>query len=227
MAGETNLATMRFRTGELFDQVARKLPDKIHGATMEGRFQFLASGDPLDRIFSLQSGKVKLTRTSSMGRDHVLEILGEGDVLGLESLAGENVWFYTATSLEPAEIQWIRVEDMRKYLASNPNLEVQFLRLFGAQTQQRYERTMDLRDLDVPGRVAAVLLLLMRRFGEIGEAGVVLPRGLTQSELAQMVGSSRETTNKVLADFMARGWIQQQTRVITILDAERLIRRAS
>lgn len=227
MADETNLATMRFHTGEIFDRVLKKLGDKVHSVKMEEHFQFAAAGDSLDRIFSLKSGKVKLTRLSSLGRDHVLEILGAGEIFGLESLVGENVWYSTAISMEPVEVRWAHVEDVRKILASNPNLEVQLLRSFGAQTQQRYERTMSIRDLDVPGRLAAVLLYLARRFGENKESGILLPRGLTQLELSQMIESSRETANKILADFCERGWITYESRVITVTDTERLEKRAS
>lgn len=227
MAEESNLATMGWRTAEFFDRVISKLGNKVHHAQMEDRFQFVAAGDPLDRVFALKSGKVKLTRLSSLGRDHLLEILGAGDVFGLEALAGENVWFSTATSMEPVEVQWIQVEDMRKVLAHNANLELQLLRAFAALTQQRYERTMSIRDLDVPGRLAAVLLYLAQRFGETSEDGMVLPRGLTQMELSQMIGSSRETANKILADFMQRNWIIYENRLIIVTDMERLARRAA
>ncbi|EFN94235.1 cyclic nucleotide-binding domain protein [Mobiluncus mulieris FB024-16] len=227
MVEETNLATMRIRTGEFFERVMKKLGDKVNRVTMEERFQFSNSGDPLNRVFALKSGKVKLTRLSTLGRDHLLEILGPGDVFGLEALVGENVWFYTATSMESVEVTWAHVEDMRQVLADNHNLEMQLLRSFAALTQQRYERTMTIWDLDVPGRLAAVLLYLGERFGETSEGGLVLPRGLTQRELSQMIGASRETANKILADFCNRAWITHENRLITIIDWERLNRRAS
>ena len=70
------------------------------------------------------------------------------------------------------------------------------------------------------------LLDLAERFGEPDDAGLHVTHDLTQEELAQLVGASRETVNKALADFAARGWLQISARSVLILDIERLRRRA-
>ena len=99
-----------------------------------------------------------------------------------------------------------------------------------AALAQRLRRTNEhLADLvftDVPGRVAKALLDLAERFGRPVEDGVMVSHDLTQEELAQLVGASRETVNKALADFAARGWIRLEPRSVTILDVERVERRA-
>ncbi len=79
---------------------------------------------------------------------------------------------------------------------------------------------------DVPGRVAKALLDLSTRFGEATEDGLRVTHGLTQEELAQLVGASRETVNKALADFTGRGWVRREGRSVVLLDLERLERRA-
>jgi CRP/FNR family cyclic AMP-dependent transcriptional regulator len=84
----------------------------------------------------------------------------------------------------------------------------------------------DLVFTDVPGRVAKNLLDLAARFGEQDGDGLHVHHDLTQEELAQLVGASRETVNKALADFAARGWLQISARSVLILDTERLRRRA-
>jgi CRP-like cAMP-binding protein len=78
----------------------------------------------------------------------------------------------------------------------------------------------------VPGRVAKALLELAERFGTQEGDGVRVHHDLTQEELAQLVGASRETVNKALADFASRGWMRVDSRAVTILDADRLARRA-
>ena len=80
----------------------------------------------------------------------------------------------------------------------------------------------DLVFTDVPGRVAKALLDLADRFGEEQEDGLQVHHDLTQEELAQLVGASRETVNKALADFAARGWLQLSAKSVLILDRERL-----
>jgi CRP/FNR family transcriptional regulator len=74
--------------------------------------------------------------------------------------------------------------------------------------------------------VAKNLLDLADRFGEQEGDGLHVHHDLTQEELAQLVGASRETVNKALADFAARGWLQISARSVLILDAERLRKRA-
>jgi CRP-like cAMP-binding protein len=79
---------------------------------------------------------------------------------------------------------------------------------------------------DVPGRVAKALLDLSRRFGRQTDQGVLVAHELTQEELAQLVGASRETVNKALADFASRGWLRLEARAVVLMDVERLHRRA-
>ena len=85
----------------------------------------------------------------------------------------------------------------------------------------------DLVFSDVPGRVAKALLELGGKFGEPNADGSIhVTHDLTQEELAQLVGASRETVNKALADFQNRGWIRLEPRGVVLLDLERLGRRA-
>ena len=78
----------------------------------------------------------------------------------------------------------------------------------------------------MPGRVAKALLDLSTRFGEPTEDGVRVAHDLTQEELAQLVGATRESVNKALAEFTARGWTRRDGRVVVLLDIERLEHRA-
>jgi CRP/FNR family transcriptional regulator, cyclic AMP receptor protein len=100
------------------------------------------------------------------------------------------------------------------------------LRALARRLRRANDVTADLVFTDVPGRVAKNLLDLAERFGEQDNAGLHVHHDLTQEELAQLVGASRETVNKALADFAARGWLQISARSVLILDPERLRRRA-
>src|SRR5699024_7161892 len=84
----------------------------------------------------------------------------------------------------------------------------------------------DLVFSDVPGRVAKALLDLAARFSKPAPDGVLVAHDLTQEELAQLVGASRETVNKALADFAARGFIRLEARSVVILDMDRMRNRA-
>ena len=95
-----------------------------------------------------------------------------------------------------------------------------------ARLRKANDVVADLVFSDVPGRVAKALLDLSTRFGEQVDEGIRVAHDLTQEELAQLVGASRETVNKALADFAARGWVRREGRAVVLLDVERLERRA-
>ena len=84
----------------------------------------------------------------------------------------------------------------------------------------------DLVFSDVPGRVAKALVELNEKFGEKRPEGFYVEHDLTQEELAQLVGASRETVNKALADFAGRGWLKLDGRSVLITDVDRLSKRS-
>ena len=85
----------------------------------------------------------------------------------------------------------------------------------------------DLVFSDVPGRVAKALLDLSHSLRQqVADDGIHVHHDLTQEELAQLVGASRETVNKALADFATRGWLRLEARSVVIIDLERLAKRA-
>ena len=107
-----------------------------------------------------------------------------------------------------------------------PDVARGLLHQLAARLRRTNDVVADLVFSDVPGRVAKALLDLSTRFGRTAEDGVHVHHDLTQEELAQLVGASRETVNKALADFAARGWIRLEPRSVTLLDVERVERRA-
>ncbi|MGI9084035.1 MAG: Crp/Fnr family transcriptional regulator, partial [Aeromicrobium sp.] len=111
-------------------------------------------------------------------------------------------------------------------LVQHPKVATQLLAALARRLRRTNEAMADLVFSDVPGRVAKALLDLARRFLAPSDDGVRVTHDLTQEELAQLVGASRETVNKALADFVSRGWMRLEPRSVVILDLERLQRRA-
>jgi CRP/FNR family transcriptional regulator len=117
-------------------------------------------------------------------------------------------------------------EALLPWLVGRPDLAVSLLAALARRLRRTNEAMADLVFSDVPGRVAKALLDLASKFGEDSPEGLLVHHELTQEELAQLVGASRETVNKALADFSQRGWIRIEQRSVTLLDVERLERRA-
>jgi CRP/FNR family transcriptional regulator, cyclic AMP receptor protein len=115
---------------------------------------------------------------------------------------------------------------LRTWLATRPEVAMHLLQALAQRLRRINEVKADLVFTDVPGRVGKALLDLADRFGVQQPDGIQVNHDLTQEELAQLVGASRETVNKALADFVARGWIQLAAKSVLVIDPDRLRKRA-
>jgi CRP/FNR family cyclic AMP-dependent transcriptional regulator len=183
-------------------------------------------GDAEDRLYVVVSGKIKLGRSGSAGRENLLAVLGPGQMFGELSLFDPGPRSTTATAVTACELRTLEHDELMGWLTGRPEVAQSLLGQLAARLRRANDVVADMVFSDVPGRVAKQLLELAQRFGDRREDGVHVHHDLTQEELAQLVGASRETVNKALADFAARGWIRLEPRSVTILDVDRVERRA-
>ena len=183
-------------------------------------------GDPGDRLYVIVDGKVKLGRASGDGRENLLAILGPGEMFGELSLFDPGPRNATATAVADTVLIGMGSDDLTAWLTGRPDVARQLLRALARRLRRTNEALADLVFSDVPGRVAKALLDLSERLGRPTEDGLRVAHDLTQEELAQLVGASRETVNKALADFASRGWLRLEARAVVLLDIERLRKRA-
>lgn len=182
-------------------------------------------GDEGDRLFLIASGSVKLGRRSPDGRESLLSVMGPGDMFGELSLFDPGRRTATATTVSDTVLLELTHDELVVWLERHPAVAKHLLAALAHRLRRTNEALGDLVFADVPGRVAKALLDLATRFGEPVPEGLRVAHGLTQEELAQLVGASRETVNKTLADFTARGWLRREGRTVILLDVDRLERR--
>ncbi|MEO6714471.1 MAG: Crp/Fnr family transcriptional regulator [Mycobacteriales bacterium] len=185
-----------------------------------------AEGDAGGQLHVILSGKVKISRAAVDGRENLLAVLGPGDLFGELSLFNPGPRTATATTITDAQLATFSHDDLRPVIIEQPEVAAELLRVLAERLRQTNDAMADLVFTDVPGRVAKALLSLAERFGETDPDGVRVHHDLTQEELAQLVGASRETVNKALSDFAGRGWLRVDARAVVLLDLERLRRRA-
>ncbi|WP_399341975.1 Crp/Fnr family transcriptional regulator [Umezawaea sp. Da 62-37] len=185
-----------------------------------------AEGEPGDRLYVIQSGKVKLGRTTSGGRANLLAIFGPSDMFGELSIFDPGPRESTATTVTEMRAISIERAALRQWIAHRPDLAEELLRVLARRVRRTNTMLTDLIFTDVPARVANVLLQLAHRFGSQEAGRLRVAHDLTQQEIAQLVGASRETVNKALADLSHRGWLRLEGRSVVIRDLERLVRRA-
>lgn len=181
------------------------------------------------RMYLLESGRVKLIRESADRRVQLLSIHAPGEMLGEIPVFDPKGGPRTASALamhDGTQVVWLEREVLFHWFDEHPKVAVDMLQVMAGRMRDNNERISDLVFMDVPARLAKTLINLASRFGEPIEAGVKVPHDLTQEELAQLVGSSRETVNKALMDFANRGWIARDGRSIVIYQPGMLIRRS-
>ena len=183
-------------------------------------------GDEGDKLYIVTEGKVKLGRTSSDGRENLLAIQGPGQMFGELSLFDPGPRSATVTAVTDATFSSLSHEDLLRWLDGRPAVARGLLAQLAGRLRRANDVVADLVFSDVPGRVAKALLDLAARFGRPVDEGLLVAHDLTQEELAQLVGASRETVNKALADFASRGWLRLEARAVLLMDVERLRRRA-
>ena len=185
-----------------------------------------AEGEQGDTLYIVIEGKVKIGRRAADGRENMLSVMGPSDMFGELSLFDPGPRTATATVVTDARLASLAQTALRPWITDRPEIAEQLLRVLARRLRRTNDALADLIFTDVPGRVAKQLLALSERFGSAEPEGLRVHHDLTQEELAQLVGASRETVNKALADFASRGWVRVDSRALTILDAERLARRA-
>ncbi|GGM73338.1 transcriptional regulator [Thermopolyspora flexuosa] len=185
-----------------------------------------SENDAGDRLYVVLEGKIKLSRTAADGRENLLSVLGPGEMFGELSLFDPRPRTASAIALTEARLAGLGHDDLRPWLTGRPEVALHLLRALAQRLRRTNDVIADLVFTDVPGRVAKQLLDLAERFGQKTEEGVRVHHDLTQEELAQLVGASRETVNKALADFAQRGWLRIEAKAVLILDKERLQHRS-
>jgi CRP/FNR family transcriptional regulator, cyclic AMP receptor protein len=189
--------------------------------------RLFSEGDAGDKLYIILKGKIKLTRAAHDGRENLLSVHGPGEMFGELSLFDPAPRTASATAVTEATLAGLAHDDMRAFLSTRPEVAMHMLGALAQRLRRINDIKADLVFTDVPGRVAKALLDLGGRFGVQQDNGLQVNHDLTQEELAQLVGASRETVNKALADFAARGWIQLSAKSVLLIDPDRLRKRAS
>ena len=212
--------------GELHDSALRELAQVCLQRTYR-RGQFLwYQGDPGDYLVVIVRGLVKVTVTSPRGDEMLLVTLGPSEVVGELSVIDGGARSASVVALTPTTGIVIGRAPLIALMQRSPELLDVLLRSMGALVRRLTERATDLVFLDLAARVAKLLLREAERRSGEQQQGALVDLGLTQTELAQMVGASRPAVNRVLQSLAARGLISINGHEIIINNLTALRRRA-
>ncbi|HLR81198.1 MAG TPA: Crp/Fnr family transcriptional regulator [Bacillota bacterium] len=175
-------------------------------------------GDPLDHLYIVHQGRVKIYQIFASGKEQLLRILNPGDFFGELALFTKKVMDSYAEAMEPVHICAIHREDMQQLMMKHPTIAPKILEQFAHRLEQTEKLVGQLSAKDVETRTASYLIELAKKSRS---QEVVLP--MSKKDLASFLGTTQETISRRLSSFQTKGWIEQQGhRYIKILDINAL-----
>jgi CRP-like cAMP-binding protein len=186
-------------------------------------------GDPGDALFVVTDGAVKISLPSEEGDEAIIATVRTGEVFGELALLDGAPRSATATALEPTGTLVLPRARFRELIATEPLLRDALLAAIASELRRLTTHVQELHFLDITGRLAARLAHLAASDGTVEPDGSIRLDGpLTQTELASMIGTTRQSVNKLLGAFVDDGLLRIGRDAIVILDPpglERMARR--
>ena len=178
-----------------------------------------AKGDPGTGLMGVLAGTVKVSVASADGKDIVLNLFHEGEVFGEIALLDGRPRTADATAMSDCELVVIERRDFVPFLSDHPDVMLKFIEILCSRLRRTSEQVQDITFLNLPTRLAKTLLQLTA--AEDGSAAA-RKAAVTQREISQMIGISRESTNKQLRAWAKRGWIRLERGGVNVVAPDKL-----
>ena len=208
----------------LDDATRMSLIDAGRRMSLADGSSLLFEGDDSGRVIVILGGNARVFSTAANGREVLVTVAGPGEILGEMSALDGQPHSASSTAVGDTEVVLVPGEAFRELLASNATLATAVAVRLTRELRRVVHQRVDLEAFDVPTRLAGILVDLAGRVAP-GDDAIELP--ISQHELAEWCGASREAITKALGTFRSRGWVRTGRRSITVLDVEALRARAS
>lgn len=204
------------------------LASKFHEIAYKRTEMVFREGEPAERLFLIEAGRIKLTISSPRGGELLIAVLSRGEFFGELSVIDRGPRAMSARVMEDSRVYSLDVDVFWMMLESRPALARRLLELMARRLRRADQTSQDLVFFDAQTRLARKLLELGRDHGEAtGDRDEIrITVRVTQEEMAQMIGSTRASTNRLLAAFAERGWINWNGGNPVLLSPEALMRRS-
>lgn len=183
----------------------------------KGAFVFRA-GDPGKHIYFLQSGRVKIFQASPKGKEAILWFCFPGDICGLAEAAGQHGGWrsVSAVACDSTSVLKVTHEVFQTYLLTHPHAALAMIELLSCRLRNLSDMALNLISDDVQTRVAKLILRLSAHYGRRVESEILLDIPLTHQEMADMIGTTRQSFTSVLNEFKRLGILSLGNRRIHI-----------
>lgn len=180
------------------------------------------SGDRAERLYVVAAGKVKLLRHTHLGKDILLDVLKSREFFGTLSTLGEEKYLETAAALTAVCTLSIDTAQFRRILEEFPSVSVAVLDTMSSRLQDAQDMVHQLSAHTVEQRIAFTLVKLAEKLGEWKEFGLLIQMPLSRDDLAMMVGTTTETSSRVMSQFQKKGLIRSGRQWVAVTDLDKL-----
>ena len=209
---------------ELTPSILERISTYIKRRSVPKGSTIFEKGDAGVGLIGVVSGSVKISVTSAEGKDVVLNIIGPGEVFGEIALLDGRARTANATAMFDCELIMIERREFIPFLRSEPDVTLKLMEILCSRLRTTSEQVQDLTFLSLSARLAKTLLRLAAK---PGPAKITSQVAITQREISQIVGRSRESTNKQLRAWARRGWVRLERGSVTVLKADKLLELAA
>jgi CRP/FNR family transcriptional regulator len=183
-------------------------------------------GDPGDAMHVIAAGRAKISITSQEGDEAILVTLGPGDVFGELVLLDGSPRSATAMAIEPTVTYVLAKSSFDPLIAHNSAFRSAILHNLAADLRRLTAHVSELHFLDLAGRLASRLARMAEDAAPGQDANVHLGRPFTQSELAAMIGGTRQSVNRVVAELVSEGLVRVERDDLVVVDVRLMTQRA-
>jgi CRP/FNR family cyclic AMP-dependent transcriptional regulator len=185
----------------------RRLAEVLRKKTVPAGTNMITAEQPGEVVYIVLEGTVKILIEQMDGREVILAFLGAGDTVGEMSLVDSSGRSANVMTMEKCTLLWMDRATFQDLLKNSTDFAQNLVRLLASRLRMANEQIQSLSSLDVAGRLARQILAFTDRYGRDSGDGTLVPLRLTQSDLAELVGASRERVNQVMVDFRNRGFL--------------------
>lgn len=185
----------------------KRLSQILRKKTVPAGTNMITAEQPGEVVYVILEGTVKILIEQMDGREVILAFLGAGDTVGEMSLVDSAGRSANVMTMEKCTLLWMDRVAFQDLLKHSNEFAQNLVKLLASRLRMANEQIQSLSSLDVAGRLARQLLAFRDRYGVDTADGTLVPLRLTQSDLAELVGASRERVNQVMVDFRNKGYV--------------------
>jgi CRP-like cAMP-binding protein len=205
--------------GQLPAAAVEHLGSYMKRRTLPRGSQIFAKGEPGTGLMGVLTGTVKISVPSVDGRDIVLNMIHEGEIFGEIALLDGRPRTADATAMTDCELMVIERRDFIPFLRSQPDLTIKIIEILCERLRRTSEQVQEVTFLNLPTRLAKALLRLS---ADVDARAATRRVTITQREISQIIGRSRESTNKQLRTWEKDGWISLERGALTVLRRDKV-----